>query len=62
MGEEPGICPKTISCDHGREEAIAWNIRWEKKKPFPMTIEVKKWSIRWAKKKPFPLTIDVKKS
>jgi hypothetical protein len=41
MGEEPGICPKI--CEHGGgEEAIAWNFRWAKKKPFPMTIAVKK--------------------
>ena len=42
MGEETGIRPKTISCDHGGEEAVVWNIRWVMKKTFPMTIQVKK--------------------
>ena len=37
MGEE-----KAISFDHRCEEVIAWSIRWVKKKPLPMTIEVKK--------------------
>jgi hypothetical protein len=42
MGDQTGICPKAFSYDHRCEEAIAWNTRWAKKKPFPVTIGVKK--------------------
>ena len=37
MGEE-----KAISFDHRCEEVIAWSVRWAKKKPFPLIIDVKK--------------------
>ena len=33
---------KAISYEHRGEEVIVWSIRWAKKKPFPMIIEVKK--------------------
>jgi len=47
VGEETGIRPKTISCAHGDEEAIAWSITWAKKeesvlKQFPVPMEMKK--------------------